>query len=198
MTLKLTLASGSRIRADLLRNAGLDFEIKKSQVDEDSLKESMRAEGLSPKEQAEFLAEMKSCRVSAQTKGLVIGADQMMSLDGQGFDKPANREEAFERLKQFSGKAHHLESAIVIAQDGKPIWRHVNRPKLTMRPLSDAFIEDYLDRIGDAACESVGAYQLEGVGVQLFNRIDGDYFSILGLPLIELLSFLRDRGDLPE
>lgn len=198
MTLKLTLASGSRIRADLLRNAGLDFEIKKSQVDEDSLKESMRAEGLSPKEQAEFLAEMKSCRVSAQTKGLVIGADQMMSLDGQGFDKPANREEAFERLKQFSGKAHHLESAIVIAQDGKPIWRHVNRPKLTMRPLSDAFIEDYLDRIGDAAFESVGAYQLEGLGVQLFNRIDGDYFSILGLPLIELLSFLRDRGDLPE
>ncbi|MFC6198056.1 Maf family protein [Ponticaulis profundi] len=198
MTLKLTLASGSRIRADLLRNAGLDFEIKKSQVDEDSLKESMRAEGLSPKEQAEFLAEMKSCRVSAQTKGLVIGADQMMSLDGQGFDKPANREEAFERLKQFSGKAHHLESAIVIAQDGKPVWRHVNRPKLTMRPLSDAFIEDYLDRIGDAAFESVGAYQLEGLGVQLFNRIDGDYFSILGLPLIELLSFLRDRGDLPE
>ena len=198
MTLKLTLASGSRIRADQLRNAGLDFEIKKSQVDEDSLKESMRAEGLSPKEQAEFLAEMKSCRVSAQTKGLVIGADQMMSLDGQGFDKPANREEAFERLKQFSGRAHHLESAIVIAQDGKPVWRHVNRPKLTMRPLSDAFIEDYLDRIGDAAFESVGAYQLEGLGVQLFNRIDGDYFSILGLPLIELLSFLRDRGDLPE
>lgn len=198
MSLKLTLASGSKIRAQLLTNAGLKFEIVKSKVDEDSLKESMRAEGMSPKLQAEYLAEMKATRVSPQVPGLVIGADQMMSLDGEGFDKPANRQEAFDRLKQFSGKAHHLESAIIIAQNGEAIWRHVNRPKLTMRNLSDEFINTYLDQIGDAAFESVGAYQLEGLGVQLFSKIEGDYFSILGLPLIELLTFLRDRGDLPS
>lgn len=192
----LILASGSKIRAQLLKNAGLTFVVKTSGVDEDSLKESMRAEGLSPKEQAEYLAEMKANRVSSREKGLVIGADQMMSLDGQGFDKPSDRDEAFQRLKAFSGKAHYLESAMVISQNGQPIWRHVNRPKLTMRTLSDDFIHDYLDQIGDAAFASVGAYQLEGLGVQLFSRIEGDYFSILGLPLIEMLTFLRDRGDL--
>lgn len=192
----LILASGSKIRAELLKNAGLTFEIRTSGVDEDSLKESMRAEGLSPKEQAEYLAEMKANRVSSREKGLVIGADQMMSLDGEGFDKPANREDAFQRLKAFSGKSHYLESAIIISQNGQAIWRHVNRPKLTMRKLSDAFINDYLDQIGDAAFASVGAYQLEGLGVQLFSKIEGDYFSILGLPLIEMLTFLRDRGDL--
>lgn len=192
----LILASGSKIRAELLKNAGLTFEIRTSGLDEDSLKESMRAEGLSPKEQAEYLAEMKANRVSSREKGLVIGADQMMSLDGEGFDKPANRKEAFQRLKAFSGKSHYLESAIIISQNGQAIWRHVNRPKLTMRKLSDAFINDYLDQIGDAAFASVGAYQLEGLGVQLFSKIEGDYFSILGLPLIEMLTFLRDRGDL--
>lgn len=195
---KLTLASGSRIRAELLKNAGLDFSVQTSKVDEDSLKEAMRAEGMEPKTQAEYLAEMKAVRVSSQTEGLVIGADQMMSLNGEGFDKPKTREEAFERLKLFSDKAHHLESAIVIAQNGEAIWRHVNRPKLTMRALSDDFINDYLDRIGEAAFESVGAYQLEGLGVQLFSKIEGDYFSILGLPLIELLAFLRDRREIPS
>ncbi len=194
----LTLASGSKIRAQLLRNAGLDFTIQTSKVDEDSLKDSMRAQGMPPKEQAEYLAEMKAVRVSSQVKGLVIGADQMMSLNGEGFDKPVDRQDAFDRLKLFSAKAHHLESAIVIAKDGEAIWRHVNRPKLTMRTLSDEFITSYLDQIGEAAYESVGAYQLEGLGVQLFSKIEGDYFSILGLPLIELLTYLRDRGDLPS
>lgn len=198
MSQPLILASGSKIRAQLLENAGLTFTVKTSGVDEDSLKESMRAEGMSPRDQAIILAELKAVRVSTNTPGLVIGADQMMSLDGEGFDKPANRDEAFQRLKTFSGKAHHLESAIVIAQNGRPIWRHVNRPKLTMRTLSDDFINDYLDKIGDTAFSSVGAYQLEGLGVQLFSRIEGDYFSILGLPLIELLTYLRDRGDLPS
>lgn len=192
----ITLASGSKIRAQLLENAGLRFTVRTSNVDEDSFKESMRAEGMCPKDQAEYLAELKASRVSEKVSGLVIGADQMMSLEGQGFDKPTSREEAFERLKFFSGKTHYLESAVIIAQDGAAIWRHINRPKLIMRPLSDAFINDYLDKIGDAAFQSVGAYQLEGLGVQLFSQIEGDYFSILGLPLIELLTFLRDRGDL--
>lgn len=198
MPLQLTLASGSKIRAQLLQNAGLTFTVKTSGVDEDSLKDSMRAEGVSPRDQAVMLAEMKAVRVSSSTPGLVIGADQMMSLDGEGFDKPVDRDDAFQRLKMFSGKAHYLESGIVIAENGTPIWRHVNRPKLTMRTLSDDFINDYLDQIGDAAFSSVGAYQLEGLGVQLFDRIEGDYFSILGLPMIELLSYLRDRGDLPS
>lgn len=193
---RLTLASGSRIRAQLLKNAGIDFQVIVSKVDEESLKESMRAEHMPPKEQAELLAEMKAVRVSAQTDGLVIGADQMMSLDGNGFDKPRTRDEAFERLKLFSAKSHYLESAVVIARNGEAIWRHVNRPRLTMRPLSDDFIQSYLDQIGDAAFDSVGAYQLESLGVQLFSRIEGDYFSILGLPLIELLTYLRDRGDI--
>ncbi|MAP93334.1 MAG: septum formation protein Maf [Ponticaulis sp.] len=192
----LILASGSKIRATLLQNAGLNFRIQKSNVDEDSMKEAMRAEGLSAKDQAEHLAEMKATKVSANTSGLVLGADQMLSLDGEGFDKPQNRDEAFDRLKFFSGKSHHLECAAVIAQNGEPIWRFISRPKLTMRPLTDGYIDQYLDQIGDAAFESVGAYQLEGLGIQLFSKIEGDYFAILGLPLLELLTFLRDRGDL--
>lgn len=195
MTQPLVLASGSRIRAEILRNAGLEFEIKKSGVDEDLLKESMRASGASPKDQAEALAEMKAVKVSMETPGLIIGADQMLSLDNEGFDKPTTRGEASERLKLFSGRQHILECAVVIAQNGAPIWRHIERPKLTMRDLSEEFIADYLDRIGDAAFESVGAYQLEGLGVQLFSTIEGDYFSILGLPILPLLKYLRERGD---
>lgn len=196
MTQPLVLASGSRIRAEILHNAGLEFEIKKSGVDEDLLKESMRASGASSKEQAEALAEMKAMKVSMETPSLVIGADQMLSLDNEGFDKPTTRREASERLKLFSGQKHILETAVVIAQNGAPIWRHIERPKLTMRDLSDEFIKGYLDRIGEAAFESVGAYQLEGLGVQLFSSIEGDYFSILGLPILPLLKFLRERGDL--
>ena len=195
---QITLASGSRIRAELLRNAGIDFQVVKSGVDEDALKDAMRADGLSPKDQAEALAEMKSTKVSLTTPGLVIGADQMLSLDGEGFDKPQSKPEAKARLKQFSGQTHILESAVVISQGGSPIWRYIARPALTMRVLSDAFIDTYLDEIGDAAFESVGAYQLESLGVQLFNAIDGDYFSILGLPLLPILRFLRDRGDMPK
>ena len=117
-----------------------------------------------------------------------------MSLEGRGFDKPKSRQEAFERLKEFSGKTHHLECAAVISENGEAVWRYIARPKLTMRTLSDAFINSYLDQIGDAAFESVGAYQLEGLGVQLFSSIEGDYFSILGLPLLQILDYLRERS----
>lgn len=198
MATEIILASGSRIRAETLKNAGVPFRIIKSNVDENELKVSMRAQGMTPKQQAEYLAEMKSEKVSSRNAGLVLGADQMMSLNDEGFDKPESREEAFERLKYFSGKTHYLECAAVISQNGEAIWRHTSRPRLTMRNLSDSFINQYLDQIGDAAYESVGAYQLEALGVQLFSRIEGDYFAILGLPLLEILSFLRERGDLPK
>ncbi|MAI91021.1 Maf family nucleotide pyrophosphatase [Ponticaulis sp.] len=194
MSDELILASGSKIRATILQNAGLKFRVQTSRVDEDSLKDAMRHEGMSPRDQADYLAQMKSEKVSSQTPGLVIGADQMMSLDGKGFDKPKSREEAFERLKEFSGKTHYLECAAVISQNGEAVWRYLARPKLTMRELSDSFINEYLDQIGEAAYESVGAYQLEGLGVQLFSEIEGDYFSILGVPLLQILTYLRDRG----
>ena len=194
MSDEIILASGSKIRATILQNAGVKFRVQTSRVDEDAFKESMRAEGLSPMDQADYLAQMKSEKVSSQAKGLVLGADQMLSLNGGGFDKPKTREEAFERLKEFSGKTHHLECAAVISENGEAVWRYIARPKLTMRKLSDEYINTYLDQIGDAAFESVGAYQLEGLGVQLFSAIEGDYFSILGLPLLQILDYLRERG----
>ena len=194
MSDEIILASGSKIRATILQNAGVNFRVQTSRVDEDAFKESMRAEGLSPMDQADYLAQMKSEKVSSQTSGLVLGADQMLSLEGRGFDKPKSRQEAFERLKEFSGKTHHLECAAVISENGEAVWRYIARPKLTMRTLSDAFINSYLDQIGDAAFESVGAYQLEGLGVQLFSSIEGDYFSILGLPLLHILDYLRERS----
>ena len=194
MSDEIILASGSKIRATILQNAGVKFRVQTSRVDEDAFKDSMRAEGLSPRDQADYLAQMKSEKVSSQTSGLVLGADQMLSLEGRGFDKPKSREEAFERLKEFSGKTHHLECAAVISENGEAVWRYIARPKLTMRRLSDEFINSYLDQIGDAAFESVGAYQLEGLGVQLFSSIEGDYFSILGLPLLQILDYLRERS----
>ena len=171
MSDEIILASGSKIRATILQNAGVKFRVQTSRVDEDAFKDSMRAEGLSPMDQADYLAQMKSEKVSSQTSGLVLGADQMLSLEGRGFDKPKSREEAFERLKEFSGKTHHLECAAVISENGEAVWRYIARPKLTMRRLSDEFITSYLDQIGDAAFESVGAYQLEGLGVQLFSQL---------------------------
>ena len=194
MSDEIILASGSKIRATILQNAGVKFRVQTSRVDEDAFKDSMRAEGLSPMDQADYLAQMKSEKVSSQTSGLVLGADQMLSLEGRGFDKPKSRQEAFERLKEFSGKTHHLECAAVISENGEAVWRYIARPKLTMRRLSDEFINSYLDQIGDAAFESVGAYQLEGLGVQLFSSIEGDYFSILGLPLLQILDYLRERS----
>ncbi len=189
----LTLASKSEARASLLRGAGLTINIAPPGVDEDALKLAMRAEALSPKDQAEYLAEMKAVKVSAAKPGLVLGGDQMLSLDGEGFDKPQSLDEAAHRLHQFQGKMHHLETAIVIAENGEAIWRHVSRPRLTMRALGADEIDAYLKTVGEDVLASVGAYKLEGPGVQLFSAIEGDYFSILGLPLLPLLGFLRGR-----
>jgi septum formation protein len=191
------LASKSKARAAVLRGAGLTFEQVGSGVDEDALKEALRAEGASVAKQADLLAETKALKVSVLRPGIVLGCDQMLDLDGEGLDKVSTRDEAAATLRRLRGKTHVLQGAIVACIEGAPVWRHLAQPKLRMRNFSDAFIEDYLDRIGEAAFESVGCYQLEGLGSQLFDRIDGDYFSILGMPLLPLMGWLRDRGALP-
>ena len=194
----LALASGSAIRAHILRNAGLTFEVVRPSVDEEAVKQGLRAEGLTPRDQADALAEVKALSVSRRTGAFVIGADQILECDGAAFDKPDGREGAVRHLQALRGKTHRLISAVVLAKDGTVIWRHIETPRLHMRAFDDAFIERYLDRAGPGVTASVGAYQLEGEGVHLFERIDGDYFSILGLPLLPLLAILRRHGLAPS
>ncbi len=193
----LILASGSAIRRKVLEDAGVAFRVEKPRVDEDAVKESLRAEGLKPRQQADALAEVKALSVSRTSPGLALGCDQMLSLGDEAFDKPADRPAARAQLLRLRGQTHVLNCAAVIAKDGEPIWRHVETPRLTMREFSDAFLDDYLDRVGEAAFASVGGYQLEGLGAQLFARVEGDYFSVLGLPLFPLLAFLREHGAAP-
>ena len=195
----IILASESRTRAKMLRDAGVEIETRPARVDEAAVKAAMAAEGALALDVADTLAEMKALRIS-QREGetLVLGADQVLVCEGRLYDKPDSRETAAEQLRDLRGKSHDLISAAVVVQGGEPVWRHVGRARLTMRPFSDAFIDQYLEEVGEAATWSVGAYQLEGRGAQLFSRVSGDYFSILGLPLLELLGFLRVRGVLPE
>lgn len=194
MTPAIILASGSASRRALLRGAGVNAETVPPLVDEDAAKLAMRDEGLSVRDQAMQLAELKAQKVSASHPGLVIGGDQMLALGDEAFDKPRDLDGARTHLRRLSGQAHTLETAIAIAEDGQLVWRHLARPKMTMRHLSDTFIEAYVETCGDALLTTVGAYQLEGRGAQLFSRIEGDYFSILGLPLLPLLDYLRTRG----
>jgi septum formation protein len=194
MSQRIVLASGSQSRRAVLAAAGVEADTVKPNVDEDAAKAAFRADGMSVRDQAMQLAELKSVKVSMREQGLVIGCDQMLSLDGEAFDKPADLEGARDHLRKLSGKTHTLETAIVISEDGKPVWRHLARPKLTVRPLSEPFVETYVETVGAALLSTVGAYQLEGLGAQLFSRIEGDYFSILGLPLLPLLDYLRTRG----
>lgn len=190
----LVLASGSAIRAQILRDAGVAFEADPAHVDEDEVKRAMRAAGASPREQADALAELKALHVSRRRPGFVLGADQMLAIEGETLDKPKDRAEARAHLQRLRGRTHQLICAAVAAVEGAPVWRCIETPTLRMRNFSDAFLEAYLDRIGEAATKSVGAYQLEGLGAQLFERVDGDYFSVLGLPLLPLLAFLREHG----
>lgn len=196
MTPGITLASGSASRRALLAGAGIEAASIKPNVDEEAAKAAMRADGMSVRDQAMRLAELKALKVSARASGLVIGGDQMLSLENEAFDKPVNLDEARAHLRKLSGKTHTLETAIVVCDNGTPVWRHIARPKMTVRPLSDDFIDSYLERAGTSVLSTVGAYQLEGLGSQLFTRIEGDYFSILGLPLLPLLDYLRTRGAL--
>ena len=191
------LASGSQRRRALLAGAGIAAEAIKPNVDEDTARLAMRAEGVKVRDQAMQLAEMKALKISRTRPGLVIGGDQKLNLEGTAFDKPTDLDGARAHLRALSGKPHHLETAIVIAENGEFVWRHLARPKLTVRTLSDAFIEQYVAACGEALLSTVGAYQLEGLGAQIFSRIEGDYFSILGLPLLPLLDYLRVRDVVP-
>lgn len=194
----IILASGSAIRAQLLQNAGLTFEIIKPSVDEEPLLRALQAEDASPRDITDALAEMKAQRVSAKhPEALVIGCDQVLATGSDILMKPSSQEEALEHLTRLRGQMHQLLSAAVIYENGKPLWRHVGVVRLNMRDASDAYLADYVTRNWDSIQHAVGAYKLEEEGVRLFTRIDGDYFTVLGLPLLPLLSYLTLRGTLP-
>jgi septum formation protein len=193
----IILASTSAIRIQLLTAAGVPFEAAPAGVDEATIKEALLAEGLGPRDIADALAEAKAVKVSGRRQGLVIGADQTLDFEGALFDKADSIAEARQRLMQMRGKTHRLHCAMVVARDGTPIWREVVTTTLRMRPFSDDYLEGYLARNAPGILSSVGCYQLEGEGVQLFDRIEGDYFAILGLSLIPLFDFLRRHGAIP-
>lgn len=192
----LTLASKSATRAAILRAAGVAFQIVSPDVDEATAKRDLLAGGATPCSVAEALARMKAVAVSGNRPGLVIGADQTLDLDGVLHDKAAGLEEARERLILLRGQTHALHAAVAVARDGSVIWSLTETASLTMRSFSDSFLDAYLARAGSGVLKSVGGYQLEGEGAQLFEAIDGDYFSVLGLPLIPLLGALRREGAL--
>ncbi|SFR53904.1 septum formation protein [Yoonia tamlensis] len=199
MAAPIILASGSEIRATLLRNAAVSFTVVKARIDEDMIRQSLIAEDASPRDIADTLAELKAQRVAAKhPQALVIGCDQILAKERQIFSKPGSPELAIAQLQSLRGQTHQLLSAAVIYGEGKPLWRHVGVVRLQMRDVSDTYLRDYVDRNWESIRHSVGAYKLEEEGVRLFTRIDGDYFNVLGLPLLELLSYLTLRGELPS
>jgi septum formation protein len=199
MTDRLILASKSEIRSSLLRNAGVDHDIIPARIDEDSVKMALEAEDAPPRDIADTLAEMKARKVAEKGQGgLVIGCDQVLSLKGKIMSKPASIEQAREQLLSLRGETHQLLSAAVIYEDLEPVWRHVGVARLSMRDFSDNYLDDYLDRQWDSIRWSVGGYKIEEEGIRLFRMVQGDTFTIQGLPLLELLSYLTLRGTLPK
>jgi len=199
MTQTLVLASASAIRRTMLINAGLTVTVDPAQIDEQAVKAELRAHQSPVETVAIELAVRKAKSVAGRHPGaLVIGADQILDAAGEWLDKPADRVAAARQLASLSGRTHRLISGVAVVAGGQEVWRMADAVTLHMRTLTPAFIETYLDRVGGAALTSVGAYQLEGLGAQLFRRIDGDYFTVLGLPLLPLLAFLRERGIIAE
>jgi septum formation protein len=199
LTEELILASASPTRAWLLRTAGVEVRVEPAAVDEEVVKQTFRARGRAAVECALALAEAKARRVAGRhDRAFVIGADQILVCDGLWFDKPSDLGAARAQLKALRGRAHQLATAVCVVQNGTRIWHTVKQPHLLMREFSDIFLDDYLAVEGTAVLGTVGAYRLEGRGVQLFERVEGDHFAILGLPLLELLEFLRECGQLPS
>lgn len=197
MPRRIILASGSAIRAQLLRSAGLEVEAIPPRIDEQTVKDALISEGASPRDIADTLAEMKARKVSDKhPDALVLGCDQVLAYGQNVFGKPETPEDAAAQLKELRGNRHMLLSAAVIYEAGEPIWRHVGQARLQMRDFSDAYLDAYLERNWHSIRDSVGGYKLEEEGVRLFARIAGDYFTILGLPMIELLAYLTLRGEI--
>ena len=194
----LILASQSASRRAMLEAAGVPFVAEPAYVDEDAVKAAMLADGADGRALADALAEMKAVKLSRLfPQALVLGCDStVQAADGSLIDKAESREASAEQLRALSGSTHRLTSAAVVAHQGSPIWRHVDVARMTMRSLSDAFIDSYLDAEWPAVGGCVGGYRIEGRGVQLFDRIEGDHFTILGLPLLPLLAWLRARGEI--
>lgn len=195
----IILASQSAARRAMLQAAGIAHEALPAHVDEEAITAGLQLEAASPERIADALAEVKALKISRQHAGLVLGADSVVvTADGQLINKPETRARAEAQLRQLAGTTHRLISAAVICESGKPVWRSAGAAKLTMRPLSDDFIARYLDAEGEAVLGCVGCYRIEGLGAQLFSRIDGDQFVIRGLPLLAVLDYLRVRGVMPS
>jgi septum formation protein len=193
----IVLASQSATRVAILRNAGLDFEAVPADVDERGIEADLVAAGATAGDIALALAEAKAAAVAAQRPGaIVVGADQTLDAEGERWHKPASRAEARTQLMALSGRTHHLRSAVVGMRGGSVRYRRIDTAAMTMLPFGPEEVDAYLDRVGDRALASVGAYQIEGPGIQLFERIEGDYFTVLGLPLLPLLAWLREEGAL--
>ena len=193
----LILASQSASRRAMLDAAGVPFEAVAANVDEESAKAALTH--LSPRDLADALAELKAVKVATRLPGLVLGSDSLVALaDGTRLDKPESREQAGAHLTRMSGGTHDIWSAVVIAEQGRPVWRHVERARLHVRPLSYTFIEAYLDREWPVIAGCVGCFRIEGPGVQLFAKIEGSHFTILGMPLLPVLAYLRERRVLPK
>lgn len=195
----LLLASGSATRLRLLRAAGLAVEAVAPRVDEEAAKAALLAEGHGPRAVADALAELKGARASQRRpEALVIGADQTLELQGALLSKPGSPEAAREQIRALMGRTHSLWAAAVIHQDGRPVWRHVAEARITLRRMSEPWLAAYLERNWEEVRHSVGGYLIEGEGVQMMERVEGDHFTVLGLPLLPLLSFLHVRGDIPS
>ena len=189
----IVLASGSPFRRKMLEDAGLEIEVEKPQIDERAVEAAVANSGVGPEDLALILAEAKTLEVSQDRPGaLVIGTDQTLSLGDEVLHKPRDMEEARRRLLALSGRTHQLNSAVVLMRDGEVLWRHVGVARLTMRELDPGFIGRHLSHVGEKALSSVGAYQIEGEGIQLFETIEGDHFTIVGMPLLPLLAKLRE------